>query len=168
MSSAPRGLILSPEMKRLKSACRRTVKEIGGTSLVAEECGIRQQRVSDCQLANTSDFFRLDEIHSLEEAARGAPGWPAVTRALARNHGFELMPMPAALDASPGWHQSIGAVAKETADVVAKISMALAGDNEVSASEICDGAIVEEIDEAIARLMVLRGRCTAALEGGAQ
>lgn len=165
MSSAPRDIILSAELKRLKSSTRRAVRDLGGTSLVAEELGIRQQRVSDCQLVNTADFLRIDEVHALEEATRGAPGWPAITRAQARNHGFELMPLPAALDASPSWHQSIADVSREAADVVAVVAQALANDGDVSAREICDANIVEEIDEAIGKLMVLRGRCSAALEG---
>jgi hypothetical protein len=131
MSSSPRNLVLHPPLARLKAACRAVVKQIGGTGVAAEELEIRQQRVSDCQLANTGDFFRLDEVHALEEATRGAPGWPRITRAQARSHGFELMPLPAAMGAVPSWHRSIAEVSRECGDAVAKVADALETDGEV-------------------------------------
>ena len=166
MASPPRIACLSPPQLRLKSACRAAVKAVGGTSLAAEELGIRQQRVSDCQLVNCPDFLRLDEMLGLEEATRGSVGWPAITRASARIHGFELMPLPAAMDSVPSWHRSIAEVSREVADACGRISEALESDNDVTAAEVREGAIVDEIDEAIARLLVLRGRCMACLEGG--
>lgn len=165
MSSAPRNILLSAALLRLKSANRRAVKDLGGTSLVAEELDIRQQRVSDCQLTNTPDFFRQDELLAIEEAGRGSPGWPRLTRAQARHHGFELMPLPAAAANVPSWHQSIAEVSRESGDAVAKIAEALANDGLVTAGEIRDGAIVEEIDEAIGKLVVLRGLCAVELGG---
>ncbi len=148
---------------RLKVATRKAVKAVHGTALAGEIVGARQQRVSDCQLANTPEFLRIDEVVDLEEAGRGSDGWPQVTRALARHHGFELLPLPGCAPGDSDWHRALGDVSREAGDAVAKICAALADDGKVSAAEIRDGAVVEEIEEAMAKLAALKGLCLAEL-----
>jgi hypothetical protein len=155
-------LQLPLEQRRLKRAAKALVAAVGGTADAGEVAGMRQQKVSECTLPNVATFFTLDEALRLEEEAAGSEGWPQVTRALARHHGFALLPTAAGA-AAAAWHQSIAEVSREAGDVVAKIVQALADDGEVSAREIVDGGIVEEIDDAIARLAALRGLCCARL-----
>lgn len=163
--SSRRDLTHSEPLQRLKLANRRTVQALKGTALAAEVAGSYQQRVSDCTLPNTPDFFRQDEVHALEEATRGAADWPAITRAHARNLGFALLPLPQSAPGNSDWHQSLGDVSREAGDAVAKICAALA-DGRVVAAEIREGHIIEEIDEAIGALAKLRGLAEAVLETG--
>lgn len=155
--------ILHDEAKlRLKVATKKLIKAVHGTELAAEITGSRQQRMSDCQLANTPDFLRISEVHDLQDAARGSEGWPQITRAMARIHGFELLPLPGQALGSSDWHQSLADVSREVGDAVGKICAALANDGQVTAEEVKEGGIVEEVDDAIAKLAVLRGLCEAA------
>jgi len=157
--------VLHDEPKlRLKVATRKTVKAVHGTDLAAEITGTRQQRISDCQLPNTADFLRLNEVQDLEDAARGSDGWPHLTRAMARHHGFELLPLPNLALGDSDWHRSLADVSREVGQAVSKICGALADDGRVSAEEVRDGGIIEEIDEAIAKLAVLRGLSVAEVE----
>lgn len=162
--SGARDVRLEEPLLRLKLANRKSVKALHGTALAAEAAGTRQQRISDCTLPNTPDFLRQDEVHAIEEAARGSPDWPAITRAQARNHGFALLPIidSGAALGSCEWHQAIAAVSREANDAVSKICAAL-GDGEVTAQEVEAGEIVEEIDEALSALARLRGLAEAKL-----
>lgn len=159
----PRDIRLDEPKLRLKVASRKTVKALHGTALAAEVTGSRQQRMSDCQLPNTTDFLRIDEVIDLEDAARGSEGWPAVTRAQARHHGFELLPLPGCVVGDSDWHRSLADVSREVGDAVAKVCAALADDGKVSAEEIRDGQVIEEIDDAMAKLAQLKGLCLAEL-----
>ena len=148
---------------RLKVATRKAVKAVHGTQLAGEIVGARQQRMSDCQLANTPEFLRIDEVVDLEDAARGSHAWPQITRALARHHGFELLPLPGCAPGDSDWHRALADVSREAGDAVAKICGALADDGKVSATEIRDGRVVEEIEEAMGKLAALKGLCLAEL-----
>lgn len=151
------------EQRRVKRASQALVKAVGGTTDAADVAGLRQQRVSDCQLINSPTFFTLDAVLAMEADARGSEGWPQVTSAMARHHGFALLPLPDGALGESNWHRSLAEVSREVGDAVAKVVQALADDGEVSAAEIREGGIVEEIDDAIARLADLKGLCHAKL-----
>lgn len=163
-NSRERTLSLDEPRLRLKIATGKAIHAVHGTAMAGEITHSRQQRMSDCQLVNTPDFLRLDEAHALEDASRGSADWPAITRAMARNHGFALLPVidGSGLGQGGEWHQAIASVSREANEAVSKICAAL-GDGEVTAQEIEDGAIVEEVDEAIAALARLRGLAEAKL-----
>lgn len=163
---APRDMAHDEPRLRLKIATRKTIKAVHGTDMAAEITGSRQQRMSDCQLANTGDFLRLDEAHALEEAARGAADWPSITRAQARNFGFALLPLPQAAPGNSEWHASLAEVSREANEAVSRICEALANDGAVTAAEIEDGRVIEEIDQAIAALARLRGLAEGVLASG--
>jgi hypothetical protein len=155
---------LPPEQLRLKVASGKLVKAVHGTELAGEIAGMRQQRVSECTLPNCPSFFALDQVAALEAAAVGAPGWPMVTRALARHHGFELLPLPLAAPGSTDWHQSIGEISREVGEVVGEVCSALSDDNAVTAKEVRERRIIENIEEAIAKLVELQGLAQRALD----
>lgn len=159
----PRDIQLDESKLRLKIATKRLIKSVHGTELAAEITGTRQQRMSDCQVTNVPEFLRVSEAQDLEDDARGSEGWPQVTRAMARHHGFALLPLPCGAAGDSDWHRSLADVSREVGDAVAKICAALADNGVVEADEIRDMAIVEEIDDAIGRLAVLRGLCEAVL-----
>lgn len=154
---------LSVEHRRIKRASKALVGVVGGTVEAGEIAGLRQQRVSECTLPNTDTFFAIDAVLALEEEAKGSENWPQVTRAQARHHGFELLPLPMCAPGDSDWHRALGDVSREAGDAVAKICAALADDGKVSAAEIRDGNVVEEIEEAIAKLAALKGLCLSEL-----
>lgn len=161
--SRDRTLAHDEPLLRLKIATRKAVKGVHGTALAAEISGSRQQRMSDCQVPNTPDFLRLDEVHAIEEAGKGAPDWPPLTRAMARNHGFALLPLPdaGAIIGDSEWHAAIAAVSRETGEVVARVCGALS-DGKVTPDEVRRDHILEEIDQGIASLARMRALAEAA------
>jgi hypothetical protein len=162
----PRDATLDEPRLRLKLATRKAVKAVHGTALAAEVAGCRQQRISDCQLPNTPDFLRLDEAQAIEEAGRGSPDFPAITRAMARNHGFALLPLPDASSVigTTDFHRALGDVSREAGEVVARVCAALA-DGKVDAHEVRDGQFRDEIAQAIASLAKLDALCAHAERG---
>jgi hypothetical protein len=153
--------------RRIKRACRELVKSVGTQTEAADILDMKrdgQRRVSELVSANCPDSFTLFQAIDLEEEARGAADWPQVTRALARHHDFELLPLAAALPGVVDWHRGMAEVSKEAAEVVQKICGALADDNRVTPREIRDHGIIEEIEEAIARLANLRAMARAVAE----
>jgi hypothetical protein len=166
MSGAPRDVRHDEPRLRLKIATRKAIKAVHGTEMAAEITGSRQQRMSDCQLPNTPDFLRLDEAHALDESSRGSADFPAITRAMARNHGFALLPLidDAGALGEGEWHQAIAAVSREANEAVARVCSALP--EGVTPEEIHEGQIIEEIDDAIAALARLRALAVATVRSG--
>lgn len=152
---------------RLKIATQRMVKALHGTALAAEVAGCRQQRISDCQVTNTREYLRIDEALRVEEAAKGSPHWPAVTRALAQAHGFALLPLPdcSGLAGATDWHAAVATCSRETGEVVARVCAAL-GDGKVTPDEIREGGIRDEIRQAIDTLALLDSLCERAEKAG--
>jgi len=168
--TARRDLVLPREQLLLKRATKGLVRAVGGSDAAAEslaEAGgvrVRQQRISDCTLPNTADFLRIDEAAELEDLSHGQPGWPHLTRALARRQGFALLPLPSAPDGLTDWHRQLAEVSREAGEAVGKVCDALAGDSRVDRGEVAEGRLVEEVDEAIAALAGLRALLQAVEE----
>lgn len=162
----PRDVQLDADKLRLKFATRKTIKANGGTALAAENCGSRQQRMSDVQLTNVPDFLRLDEALDLETNAEGSPGWPAITRVMARHHGFDLMPVPDGPPAGKDIYRALADCHREASEASAKALEALADDNHLSAEEVERHQIIEEVDQAIAAFAALRSLLQAASDSG--
>lgn len=141
----------------LKAATRDLIAASEGTSGAAETLSCRQQRMSDCQLKNTADFLRIDEVGALEDIAVTADGLPPVTRALAKRQGFTLVRLPASGPSCHEWHSAIGAVSKETGEAVHAALTSLA----TAISE----DTVREIDEAIEKLVALRALAMCGVRG---
>lgn len=157
------------KQRRIKRASRALVNAVGTQSEAADILGMKkdgQRRISELVSPNCPDCLTLFQVLELEEEAIGAPEWPQVTRAMARFHDFELFPVSAELPVGVDWQRALAVAAKEAAEVTQKICAALADDNRVSAREIREGAIIEEIEEAIAMLAQLRAMARAVHEGG--
>ena len=82
---------LSPRELALKLATRDAVKAAGGQEFVAGETGRAQSRISDYCSPNTLDFMPLEVAAKVEALSVGAPGYPHITRALARAAGAEFV-----------------------------------------------------------------------------
>lgn len=139
--------------QRLKSATRDMVAAAGGVEVAGEIVGLGRSRMSDCQNPHTEAFLTIQQARRLEDVTRGYPGWPAITRALARAAGGVFVPLPDAAGAGE-WHSAMGRLAKEAGDITARICAALADDGHVSAREA--EAIQIECDEAIEALVAVK------------
>lgn len=164
--SGRRDVVLEREDLELKIASRQLIRAAGGTDGAGETVGSRQQRMSDCQLPNTGDFLTIQEVRKLQEVTVGAPGWPHVTRALAKQDGFALVRLPQAPERAIEWHQALGEVSSEVGESVQLVCKALGGDGKVTACEVREHRIMENIDEAIEQLFALRALAAAAPEKG--
>lgn len=169
--SGRRDLVHSREALELKKAAKGLIRAVGGTdgaaaSLTNEQRNVRQQRMSDCTVPNTPDFLRVDEVGELEDLSHGQPGWPHVTRTLAKRQGFALLPLPEQVVGDTNLHRALSEVVQETNEVVTKALSALS-DNSVTPDEIRDLNIPQEIEEAIQSLANLKSIVDAiAAQGG--
>lgn len=149
----------------LKRATRSLVGAVGGGDAASSCCRYRQQKLSAVGNANLpGEFMAIDVVADLEELTRGSPGWPQVTRALARAAGFELVALPDAV-ADADWLQHIAAISKEAGDCISKIALA-AADGSVSPADVRAHDLVREFDELIRVAVEGRARVIAAEQVG--
>ena len=87
-----REIVHEPDLQDLKVASDHLIGAFGPQKKAAGLTGYRQQRLSDCGLMNTNEFLPVDAVLKLESRTVGLPGWPHVTRTLARQQGFILVP----------------------------------------------------------------------------
>lgn len=149
-------MALPPDLQAGKAATKALIRAFGGQEAAAAETGKSQSRFAAYGLATVADFIPINDVHALEGRTHGAPGHPHVTRWLAREAGYALVRLPTAIAGSTEFHRAIGAVSKECGEAVQLVCEALGDDNRVTAGEVREKKIVENIDEAVERLMELR------------
>lgn len=138
---------LTAGQRAMKSASRALVIGCGGGEGAAAtiEAGTgrsaRQQRMSACGSINTPDFFRVDEIDVLEDAAHRDAQWPPVTRALALRRGFRLVPVREATSDGREIHGLLSQLYRESGEAGALIAEAIA-DGQMTAAER-DACLIE-------------------------
>ncbi|VWX56694.1 phage regulatory CII family protein [Sphingorhabdus sp. 109] len=140
---------LSPRMQLLKSASRALVRAFGGQVAAGEQLGKRHQRYSDVCLPNTEDFLTIAEVMDLESNTVGMADHPPVTRALAREQGYVLV--PAADDTPDGhdWLTHVARLSSEAGEITSDIAASVADGDGVTASEVDQ----HKLEERAARLM---------------
>lgn len=164
--SGRRDIIHCPDGLALKKASKGLIRAVGGTDGAAaslSESGerhVRQQRMSDCTNANTADFLRIDEAADLEDLSVGQPGWPHVTRALAKRQGFALLALPERVIGDSNLHRALAAAVEETGQATSK-SLSILADGKATAPEIRELRILDEIDEAIDAWLSLKALVVA-------
>lgn len=163
--TATRTIIHPPELQALKESTRALVRAFGGQEAAEELTGRSQSRFSDYGNRNTPDFMPVDLVLALEACTLGAAGHPQVTRLLARNAGFALVRLPQAPAGDTDWHQAIAAVSRETSESIERVCTALS-DGKVTAAEVRNLRIREEIAEAHERLAALDALAAQAPEEG--
>jgi hypothetical protein len=160
--SGDRSIVHPPHLQAGKAATKALIRAFGGQEAAEEVTGRAQSRLSAYGLPNTADFAPIDVVVALEARTHGTPGHPLVTRWLATENGYLLVPKPAALPSDVDWHMALGEAVKEMGDATQKICAALP--NGVTAEEIRKGRIREEIAEAQQRLAQLDALAVRALE----
>ncbi len=93
----------------------------------------------------TAEHIPLRLVPELEKLAIGQPGWPHVTRCLAKMQGFELFRLPEAEGESADWLAQAGKLSTEAADIIAKICTAMT-DSRVCAHDVARLNMIEEAE----------------------
>jgi hypothetical protein len=141
-----------PELA-IKAATRELIAATGGTDGAGATCGARQQRMSDCQNRNTTEFLRIDEVGKLEDVAPDEGRWPHVTRSLALRQGFVLVRVRQEVPSTGDWHHAMAGLSKHASDVIQRICEALP--QGASADDVRRLNIRNEIAEAQEQLALL-------------
>jgi hypothetical protein len=158
--------VLPPAAQALKRATAQLVRAAGGQEAAAGFCRVRQQALSDYGNINQPEsWIPADVVTDLEGITTGLPGAPHVTRQLAANAGFALVPLPPASGAAIDWMAVIGGVAKEAGDVVSALAMHCP--DSLTAREIREAGLIAEFDEAIRILVEGRAAALAILAAAA-
>ncbi|CAN5338236.1 hypothetical protein BH10PSE12_BH10PSE12_03000 [soil metagenome] len=115
----------SPEDLAIKLGTKDAIRAAGGQEFVAGEVSKSQSRLCDYGLQNTCDFIPANDIRKVEAMSAGAPGWPHITRVLARAQGFVLVPVPQGAEDPDGLTRCVMTLAAELGDVSRGVSEAL-------------------------------------------
>ena len=150
--SGPRDIALPPVLQAAKAATRALISAFGGQEAAEAETGRAQSRFSAYGGRNTPDYIPLDLVDALEDLTFGLPGWPHITRWLCRRRGGVFVRLPDAVPGPKDLQCELGAVSKETGDVLVSLGEGLR-DNSLDAAE--RAASRGEIAEAIERLVLL-------------
>lgn len=163
MSGDLRSVDHPPRLQSLKAASKALIRAAGGQEAAAAETGRSQARLSAYGGPNTPDFMPIDIVLALESVTHGTPGHPLLSRLLAREAGFVLVKLPTSAGNDQDWHQAMAAVSKETSEIIERVCHALR-DQKVTAAEIRDLRLREEIADAQEKLAALDALALRALE----
>lgn len=97
-----------------------------------------------------AEFIPVRLVPDLEKMATGQPGWPHITRALARMQGFELFRLPDVDDNQASWLAQVGALSTEAAEITTKICASHADDQRVCARDIQNHALIADAEQLVA------------------
>lgn len=168
--TAERTLQHAPALQAGKEASKALVRAAGGGEAAEGYCSKSQPRLSAYGLPNTPDFMPIDVVRDLEAITHGGAGHPIVTRWLAKEAGYLLVERP-----KPGlggsWGRSLQDLGREFGEVSGSVCGAL-GDPDtpgaVTAAEVRDHRIVENLDELAELVARMRAMAVHVLESGQQ
>lgn len=142
----------------LKAGTRRLVDQAGGATSASQITRLDAPRLSRCGALSESMFLAVDVISDLETDT----GDPILTRILARQAGFVLVPAPVAgarLGAT-----DIGCLVKESGGVVSGLVASLEGDNRVTAQDARRFDLLRQSEELVDIAMAIRNGIAALTE----
>lgn len=120
------GVTLTTDQLYLKKETRAAVDDVQGMDKVAKLLGRSQSRISHYCSSNRDEFMPIDLVAELEQLTVGKPGHPRITRALARQAGFLLVPEGGEQGDLRPLGDHLADVVGEAADVMASMKFALA------------------------------------------
>lgn len=150
------------QRRALKIATARFVGQCGGQESAASVTRVGHQALSDYG-NTTSDrhrdtFMALDVVLDLALDRLAAGETPSLLVDLCRLAGGAFVPLPRK-GADGAWAQEVADAVREGGEAASAVCQALADDGAVSAEEIRERRIIEEISEAIEALATLRAHC---------
>lgn len=144
-----RDILNTPDDLSIKAATDELISAVGGQQKAEGYSRPDARRYSEYSSPNTNTFIPADAIVALEKRAPRLPGWPHVTRELARQTGHVLVLEPAGV-VHPDADVNACAVvhAKESNDVTVRI-LALAPKGRLTRETVRDHELVREAREAV-------------------
>lgn len=160
----------TPQLQALKVQAKALVRAAGGQEAAEALTGRSQSRFSDYGSPNTPSFLPVDLVLALEAVTHGCANHPPVTRYLAREAGYMLVPRPKA-GSNGGWGRSLQALGREFGEISSRVCQAL-GDadtpGQVTACEIRDLKMIEELDALGELVASMRAMALQVLESEAR
>ncbi|SLN77536.1 phage regulatory CII family protein [Oceanibacterium hippocampi] len=151
MSAALGRPLSRPDYLRLKAAFRRLVRAAGGLESAAMVTRVGKTELGRYQHVNEPLFAPVDVVADLEADTGEAP----VTREMARMAGLAVFPLPRPEHDDPAWVGHIAKTAKECGEAVARTAEALSVGGTITADEIREMGLRQEIAEAVEALAAL-------------
>lgn len=143
---------LSPDTLGDKGAVREMIRAVGGLEAAEENCRVGKSQLARYYDPTKDEHAPLDIVAALEPLGRASPGFPHVTRRLARKLGYALIALPRIGDLSCGdAYKELAAATKEAGDVTTGFLHAIADDGKVSPKEAA--ALMAEAIEAAESFM---------------
>ena len=121
------GVTLSTDQLYLKKETRAAVGDVLGQEKVAKMLGRSQSRISHYCSSNRDEFMPIDLVAELEQLTVGKPGHPRITRALARQAGFLLVPEGGEKGEGRSLSEHLADVVVEAAGVMTAMTAAITG-----------------------------------------
>lgn len=159
-----RDAVLAPDQQELKAATRALIRAAGGTDASGAVCGVAQQTASDWQARNLDKFVPVNAVAALEDITSDLPGWPHVTRVLARRQGFALVKLPDAVPQGADLLLLLSGLSEQAGGITQGLCAALA-DARVTAGEAAE--LRARFFPALIDVAVALDATLAAIEGGA-
>ncbi|AYO78339.1 hypothetical protein N5J77_01950 [Sphingobium yanoikuyae] len=156
---------LKPTDIAISEATGDAVHAAGKQVYVSHMLGRGQPTINGWGNVEAAEFIPLRLVPELEKMATGQPGWPHITRALARMQGFELFRLPEIETDAGNWLTQIGAMSSEAAEITAKICAALADDQKVCARDVRQHALIDDAEQLVALAVQLLAQLRAVEEG---
>lgn len=143
-----------PEDQAAKVSAQQLVRAAGGVEASAMHCRSDMRRLSEYGRPDNDCFMPIDVAKDLEAITHGVVGHPHVTRYLARQAGYTLVPLPSLdLVRVADLHAACAAHAKEHGEATARV-IGLLGVPGLTV-DLLDRAI-EEVDQGIEESVKLR------------
>lgn len=121
------GASLTTDQLYLKKETRAAVEDVQGQEKVAKMLGRSQSRISHYCSSNRDEFMPIDLVAELEQLTVGKPGHPRITRALARQAGFLLVPEGGEKGEARSLGEHLADVVGEASDVMGAMKSAVTG-----------------------------------------
>ncbi|MBJ7442865.1 MAG: hypothetical protein JHD32_00835 [Sphingobium sp.] len=156
---------LKPTDIAISEATGDAVYAAGKQEYVSRMLGRARTTLTGWCNEDEAEFIPLRLVPELEKMARGKPGWPHITRTLARMQGFELFQLPQIDADAANWLNHVGAISTEAGQITSKICTALADDQRVCAGDIRQHDLIDDAEQLVAIAVQLLAQLRAVAEG---
>lgn len=155
----------TPREQVLSTATKRAIGAAGGLEDVEKETVAKRSQLSRCCNPALSDSITIRDAVTVDDMTHGAPGFPNIVRAMARQLNCLVIEMPSLPDDPAQLQASLLCLTVELGDVAREIGDALR-DGEVSRNEA--QRVLAQIDELDAASAQLRAKLMAITAKGAR
>jgi len=160
-------MALSDQERRQAARARELIEAAGGLEACAAETGISTSHLQRYSSKSEKDSMPVRVIEALEAVTEGLCGHPIMTRHLATQAGYNLVPVPEFEPTEREWNSHVARLTSASAALIAGIAESLALHHDLSPAQ------ATWLAPAARELSVITAEIEAALQararaGGAQ